>query len=153
MMKGDIMGTMHYFHEHHVFERSVSATYVALIPKKVGAVELRVFRPISLISGVYIIIAKVLAERLKKVVDRLVNKHQMDFVKSRHIMNATLIATECVDSRTRGDARGSMCKLDIEKAYDHVNWDYLLDPRKQMGFSGGWLKWIDFCIKIVSSQF
>uniref|UniRef100_A0A0V0GHL3 Putative ovule protein n=1 Tax=Solanum chacoense TaxID=4108 RepID=A0A0V0GHL3_SOLCH len=42
-----------------------------------------------------------------------------------------------------------MCKLDIEKAYDHVNWGYLLNTLKQMGFGDKWLNWIDFCIRTV----
>ena len=58
VIKGDIMGTMQYFHDHQVFERSLNAIYVALIPKKTGAVELRYFRPISLISGIYKIMLK-----------------------------------------------------------------------------------------------
>lgn len=86
-----------------MFEKSLNATYVALIPKKSGATELRDFRPISLISGVYKIIAKLLAEILKRVVHKLVNKHQMAFIKGRKIMVAALIASECVDSRLRSD--------------------------------------------------
>jgi len=91
------MGTLQYFHEHHVFEKSLNATFVALIPKKAGAVELRDFRPISLISGVYKIIAKVLTEIMKRVMDSLVNKHQMVFIKGRQIIDEALIASECVD--------------------------------------------------------
>ncbi|KAF3625445.1 putative serine/threonine-protein kinase [Capsicum annuum] len=44
---------------------------------------------------------------------------------------------------------GLMCKLDIKKAFDHVNWDYLLNILKQMGFGDRWLKWISFCIKTI----
>lgn len=40
-----------------------------------------------------------------------------------------------------------MCKLDIQKAYDHVNWSFLLIILGQMGFGSKWLKWIEFCIK------
>ena len=58
-----------------------------------------------------------LAERLKKVISRVVNNHQMAFIKGRQIMGAALIATECIDSRIRGDVPGVMCKLDIEKAF------------------------------------
>lgn len=47
-----------------------------------------------------------------------------------------------------GDA-GVLCKLDIQKAYDHVNWSYLLKILKQMGFGNKWLKWIEVCIKTV----
>lgn len=143
------MNTLQHFHSHQVFERSFNATYVALIPKKIGVAALRDYRPINLISGVYKIIAKVLTERLKRVVNKLVNTHQMTFIKGRQIMDAAFIANECVDTRLRGEVPGIMCKLDIEKAYDHVNWDFLLNILRQMGFGERWLKWIDFCIKIV----
>lgn len=54
------MGTMQCFHDHQVFERSLNAAYVTLIPKKLGAVELRDFKPISLISVIHKIVANVL---------------------------------------------------------------------------------------------
>ena len=94
---------------------------MALIPKKVGANDLRDFRPISLITGVYKIIVKLLVERLKKVIDKLVNKNKMAFIKGRQIMDAALIASVCIGTRIRGDVSGVMCKLDIEKAYGHLN--------------------------------
>lgn len=145
--------TVHDFHVNQRTERSFNATYAAFIPKKAGASKLKDFRPISLITGIYKVIAKILAERLKKVVDRLVNKHQMAFIKGRQIMGAALIASECVDSRLKGDERGVMCKLDIEKAYDHVNWDFLMNLLRQMGFGEKWLGWIMFCISTLDSLF
>lgn len=42
------------------------------------------------------------------------------------------------------------CKLDIEKAYDHVNWNFLLDILRQVDFGEKWQKWIEFCIKTLS---
>ncbi|WMV42231.1 hypothetical protein MTR67_035616 [Solanum verrucosum] len=96
LVKEDIMGILHYFHEHHVFKKIFNANFVALIRKKEGTVESRDFRPISVISGVYKIYAKVLAERTKRVINRLVNKHQMAFVKGRQITDAALIANDTV---------------------------------------------------------
>lgn len=43
-----------------------------------------------------------------------------------------------------------MCKLDLEKTYDHVNWDFLLSILKQLGFGERWLKWIVFALKLSS---
>lgn len=59
------------------------------------------------------------------------------------------IASECVDTRLRGDRPGIMCKLDIEKAYGHVNLDFFLNTLQQMGFGERQLKWMGACIKTV----
>ena len=66
----------------------------------------------------------------------------MTFTKGRQILGVALIASECIDTRSRGDVSGVMCKLDIEKAYDHLNWDFLFNTLRQMGFGPTWLKWI-----------
>lgn len=66
LLKVNVMNAVNHFRERHEFERSLSATFVALILKKFGAIELRDFRPISLIGGVYKIFAKLLTERLKR---------------------------------------------------------------------------------------
>lgn len=73
----------------------------------------------------------------------------MTFMEGIHIMNAALIADECIYTRIRGEVAGLMCKLDIEKAYDHVNRGYRLSVLKQMGFGERWLKWINFCPKTI----
>jgi hypothetical protein len=60
-----------------------------------------------------------------------------------------LIASECVDSRVRDGTPGVLCKLDLEKAYDHVNWDFLLALLQRCGFPETWRQWIHFCISTV----
>lgn len=82
---------------------------------------MRDFRPIILIFIVYKLLSKVLTERLKRVVDKLVDVQQMAFIKNRQIMDAILIANEAVDSRITQKKAGILCKLDIEKACHHVN--------------------------------
>lgn len=66
IMKHDIMEALHNFYSQEVFEKSFNATYIALIPKKKGAKELKDFRPISLVGSFYKLISKVLTDRLKK---------------------------------------------------------------------------------------
>ncbi|WMV57930.1 hypothetical protein MTR67_051315 [Solanum verrucosum] len=141
ILKGDVMATIRKFHSQEVFEKSLNATYIALIPKKNGAKELRDFRPISLIGSVYKLISKILTERQKKM-PKLVDTQQMAFLKGRQITDAVLIANECLDSRVKDKIPGIMCKLDIEKAYDHVNWEYLLGILHSMGFGRKWIRWI-----------
>ena len=73
ILKSDIMAVFHHFHVSCQFEKSLNATFIALIPKKVAAVEIKDFRPISLVGGVYKVLAKVLASRLRLVLGEIIS--------------------------------------------------------------------------------
>ena len=53
-----------------------------------------------------------------------------------------LIANEAMDSILKSNREAILCKLDIEKAYDHVDWSFLLAVLENMGFGEGWCSWI-----------
>ena len=122
------------FHERGRFGKSLNSTFLVLIPKRRGAEDLKDFRPISLVGSLYKLIAKVLANRLKKVMNGLVNLAQNSFVEGRQILDASLIVNEVIDSMQKRKERGIICKLDIEKAYDQINWSFILKVLKKMGF-------------------
>ena len=119
----------------------MNATFISLIPKNSNAAEVRDFRPISLIEGVYKIISKVLANRLKMVLGDIVHESRNAFVKGRQILDYVLIANECLDSRLKLGVLGVLCKLDVEKAYNHVNWDFLIYMLDRCGFHEKWRRW------------
>ena len=115
---------MKIFREFHVegkFEASLNSTFISLIPKFPGALEMKDFCPISLVGGLYKIIAKVLTNRLKGVLKKVISKLQSAFIKGRQILDPILIANESLDCRLRLKEPGILCKMDVEKAYDHVN--------------------------------
>jgi hypothetical protein len=149
VLKEDIMAVFSEFHSKASFQKSLNAYFIALIPKKVGAVDLKDFRPISLVGVVYKLIAKILANRLKMMLGKIISKTQDAFVKGRQIMDSVLIGNECIDSRFQSRIPGLLLKLDLEKAYDHVNWEFLLHLLQKCGFGEKWRDWIGFCISSV----
>ena len=129
---------------------SLNTTFIVLVPKKFEAEDLKDFRPISLVNSLYKLISKVLANRLKKVMSCLVNKAQISFVEGRQILDASLIANEIIDSMVKEKETCILCKLDIEKAYDQISWNFLFTVRQQMGFGIKWILWIKWCITTTS---
>ena len=115
------MAVFKHFHRYSVFEWSLNASFLSLIPKKTNAVNIKDFQPISLVGSVYKLLSKLLANRLRVVLDSLILESQNSFVGGRQILDSMLIANECLDSRLKCHSLGVVCKLDIEKAYDHVN--------------------------------
>ena len=108
-------------HSQNIVFQNLNTTFLALIPKKGGASDVQDFRPIGLVESLYKIIAKFLANRLKRVMGKVVSNSQNAFMEGRQILDAVLVANEAIDSRKRNSNVGLVCKLNIEKAYDHVN--------------------------------
>ena len=120
--------------------------FLMLVPKRGGAEVLKDIRLISLVGSLYKLLAKVLANRLKKMMGKVVSKYQNAFVEGRQIFDTVLISSEGIDLILRSNRAGVLCKLDIEKAYDQVSWNFLLEVLGKMGFGQRWINWISWCI-------
>ena len=144
-VKEEIVDLFKEFFEQKSFAKSFNITFLILIPKKGGAEDLGDFRPISLLGGLYKLLAKVLANRLK-VLGKVVSKDQNAFVRGRQILDASLIANEVIDFWHKRKEKGLICKLDIEKAYDSINWNFLMKVLHKMSFGSRWMEWIWWCI-------
>ena len=138
-VKNKVLGFFKEFHEHARFVKNLNATFLVLIPKKQTVEDFKDLRLISLMGGLYKILSKVLANRFKRVMDKVIYKSQNAFVEGRQILDAVLIANEIVDSSLRRKKCGLVCKLDIEKAYGSISWKFLHQVLGRMGFGSRWL--------------
>ncbi|KAL4283814.1 hypothetical protein GQ457_16G010140 [Hibiscus cannabinus] len=106
----------------------VNQTVIVLIPKIQAPTQMRQFRPISLCTVVYKTVSKVLVNRLRPLMSVCIDEEQAAFVPGRHISDNIIVAHELIhylQSSRNGPNKGAALKLDIEKAYDRVEWSFL----------------------------
>ena len=138
------------FFENGTLHASFNTTWVKLIPKKKGILEVSDFRPISLVGSIYKIIAKILSGRLKSVLPKLIGDSQTAFVSGRQILDGALIANEVVHWLKKRKKQGVLLKLDFQKAFDTIDWESLILVLEVMGFGSKWRNWIYKCISSAS---
>lgn len=130
IIKGDLMALVKCFEQGHLNLDRLNYTMITLILKEPDARTLKKFRPISLINCSFKIFAKMLNNRLIKVANRLLASNQTAFIKGRYILESVVAAHEILHKVHRKKESGIILKLDYEKAYDRVSWDFLGDMLK-----------------------
>lgn len=150
LIKDDVVNLFMEFHRDGLFIKSLNSTFVVLIPKKEGPQDFKDFCPINLVSSMYKLISKVLSRRLANVLHLIIGENQHAFVEGKQIFDVFMIANELVDDLITQKKKGIMCKLDMEKAFDHVSWSFIDYMLLRFGFGCKWRKWISICISTIS---
>ncbi|GAU10944.1 hypothetical protein TSUD_112380 [Trifolium subterraneum] len=125
LLKVDLLNFFSDFHRHGVLTKGLNSTFIALIPKVESPLKVSDFRPIALVST---------------------------FIKGRQILDGILIANELVDDAKRNAKDLLLFKVDFEKAYDSMDWDYLNEVMVKMNFPSQLMGWMKACVMTASAS-
>ncbi|KAL4295395.1 hypothetical protein GQ457_12G013690 [Hibiscus cannabinus] len=149
----DILRLCHDLLSRKIDMSCVNATVITLIPKVEDPVRMQQLRPISLCTVVYKIVSKTILNRMKPLLPGCISENQSAFLKGRLISDNILVAHELLHylcSSKNGPNKGAALKLDMEKAFDRVEWTFLRSVLLRLGFHSDWVDLLMDCVSTVS---
>jgi len=129
---------------------SINSTFIAMIPKRNKTNHFGDYRPISLCNLVYKVISKAITNMIKPFLSRFLSEEQLGFLGGRQIQDAIGTAHECIHSIKKKKQKSLILKLDLQKSYDCISWDYLRMVLIQVGFGIHMTNWILACVNSTS---
>jgi hypothetical protein len=125
---------------------SLNYTFLALIPKENNSVSFNDYRSISLCNLIYKVISKVLSNRIKPILERCLSVEQLGFLKGRRIQDAIGAAHESLHNIKKKNTKALVLKLDLKKAFDSIDWDFLRMILLSVGFGIKITDWVMSCV-------
>ncbi|KAK2416760.1 hypothetical protein QL285_039127 [Trifolium repens] len=128
-----------------------NANTLILIPKISNADKIEHYMPIALANFKFKIISKVLADRLAQVMPSFISKEQRGYIHGRNIKDCLCLASEVANLLHTKVFRGNLAlKIDVTKAFDTLEWSFLIKVLRSFGFSETFCSWIDMILKSAS---
>ena len=121
MVGPEVMAIVEEFRGNKCQIESLNRAYIVLISKTTGAKQIGDFKPISLSNSIYLIIAKVLANRLRGTFKSLISPFRSAFILGRHMMDSVVIAQEIVADWRQSGTASFLWKVDFAKANDSLD--------------------------------
>ena len=131
----------------------INKTNIAFILKTNQPSKMADFRPISLCNTTYKLVSKVLANRLRPILPSIITENQSAFILNHLISDNVLVAFEFMhylNHKDDGKENYMSIKLDMSKAFDKVEWNFIKEVMEKMGFAKKWVDLIMLCISSVS---
>jgi hypothetical protein len=124
---------------------------ITLIPKSRDHAKIGNWRPITLLSSLYKILAKTLARRLQVFLPSIIRSSQTGFVEGRSILDNIFLAQEAQDWAEESNQDLVLLLLDFENAFDKIEWSFLFEALAKFGFCPQWIQWVSSLYRSASS--
>jgi hypothetical protein len=112
-----------------------NSTFLALIPKEINPSSFSRFHPISLCNSTYKILTKIIANRLKQIIGRIISNNQGGFIQKRQIVDNIILVQEAIHSSKARKEKCMIIKMDMANAFDRVRHSFLFEVMRKFGFS------------------
>ena len=143
IVKKDVITAVTQFFTTGKLFKPFNCTLVSLIPKVQSPKTVKEFRPIACCTVIYKIISKVITKRMHDVMSDIICESQAGFIPGRKIADNIILAHEMVKAYTRKNiSPRSMMKIDLQKAYDSVEWSFLEQVMGGLGFPDMFIQWV-----------
>ncbi len=147
LIKNLLMGVIHETFLHGELPYSMRKALLALLYKKGDITLLKNYRPISLTNYDYKIICFTLTNRLQKVIKTLIHEDQTGYIKDRYIGTNARLIQDYFEDCEKFDIPGILLFLDFEKAFDSVEWNFMISVLERFNFGNNFINWIKILYK------
>ncbi|XP_074303248.1 uncharacterized protein LOC141637696 [Silene latifolia] len=147
IIKGDFCAAVHSFFRSGHMAKQANSTLISLIPKKAIATSVLDYRLISCCTVFYKTVSKILSNRIQPILPYLIREEQAAFVKGRNIFENIMLSQSLIKGYARKIlSQRCLIKVDIKKAFDSIQWEFLSQMLSSLGFPSIFSNWIMGCI-------
>ncbi|CAI7901622.1 unnamed protein product [Closterium sp. NIES-54] len=143
LLGGGVLGFVKQFEETAVLPPAALEAVTVLLHKKGAKDQVQNYRPITLLNSTYKLVARVLANRMRKVLHKVISEEQFEFLPGRRLADGVSLIADIVDAAKCKDADWHLLLVDFQKAFDSVSRAYLFGTMERMGFPRKFVQWCE----------
>ncbi|CAI5472115.1 unnamed protein product [Closterium sp. Yama58-4] len=143
LLREDFMGFVKQFESSAVLPEEVQEAVTILLHKKGPKEQVQNYRPITLLSSCYKVVAKLLANRMKQVLCTVISEEQHGFLPGRRLLDAVSTVADVIEAARNDSEDWYLLMIDFQKAFDSVSRTFLFDRMALMGFPRKFIQWCE----------
>jgi hypothetical protein len=142
IIKGELLEMVNDFYMGNLDINRLNYGVITLIPKIKEANNVKQYRPICLLNVSFKIFTKLIMDRLTAFAGGLINPIQTAFIRGRYIVDGAVILHEVMHELKKQKRTGVIFKIDFEKAYDSIRWEFVEEVLAKKGFDNKLREWV-----------